>query len=122
MVVWSDTIDNIVSRCREFQKKLTRLVWKHRAEIGSSSILISATTSVAPSTTASNVNLVSTAGVIQEEAAVSDAAAGGVPWGGTTGSGSVTVVAGGCAVNGEEGAPVERGLGKPPGDCPGVRV
>lgn len=59
LIVWSDDIDNIVPLCQDFEEKLMKLVWRARVTTGSSSIITSgsATGSVAPSTTASDVNL-----------------------------------------------------------------
>ncbi|KAJ6532924.1 glycosyl transferase family group 2-domain-containing protein [Mycena vulgaris] len=58
LIVWSDDIDNIVPLCSDFEEKLMKLVWRARIT-GSGSILTSgsAGASVAPSTTASDVNL-----------------------------------------------------------------
>ncbi|KAJ7049552.1 glycosyl transferase family group 2-domain-containing protein [Mycena amicta] len=55
LIVWSDDIDSIVPLCNDFQEKLVKLVWGFRT--GADSIITSASTSVAPSTNASYVNL-----------------------------------------------------------------
>lgn len=58
LVVWSDNLDSIIPLCADFDKKLSKLVWRHRSTIGTASLLTSTTaTSVNPSTTASDVNL-----------------------------------------------------------------
>ncbi|KAJ7025944.1 glycosyl transferase family group 2-domain-containing protein [Mycena alexandri] len=63
LIVWSDDIDNIVPLCSDFEEKLMKLVWRSRSTRGisssSPSIITSgsASASVAPSTTASDVNL-----------------------------------------------------------------
>ncbi|KAJ7479671.1 glycosyl transferase family group 2-domain-containing protein [Mycena latifolia] len=59
LIVWSDDIDNIVPLCSDFEEKLMKLVWRARTTTGSASIITSGsvTVSVAPSTTASDVNL-----------------------------------------------------------------
>lgn len=58
MVVWSDNLDDIVQLCRDFQNKVMKLVWKQRGAIESVSLTGSPSTSVSPSTTASEVNLI----------------------------------------------------------------
>ncbi|KAG6919684.1 hypothetical protein DXG01_002627 [Tephrocybe rancida] len=55
LIVWSDDLDHIVPLCAEFEEKIMKLVWRSRTNPGS--ILTSTTTSISPSTTASNVNL-----------------------------------------------------------------
>lgn len=55
LIAWSDDLDHIVPLCAEFEEKLMKLVWRSRTI--PSSVMTSTTTSVAPSTTASNVNL-----------------------------------------------------------------
>ncbi|KAJ7758797.1 glycosyl transferase family group 2-domain-containing protein [Mycena maculata] len=59
LIVWSDNIDNIVPLCSDFEEKLMKLVWRARMTNASASIISagSVTASVAPSTTASDVNL-----------------------------------------------------------------
>lgn len=57
MVVWSDTLDDIIPLCRDLNSKLMKLVWKHRGVIESMSVTGTPTTSLSPSTTASEVNL-----------------------------------------------------------------
>ncbi|KAJ7058515.1 glycosyl transferase family group 2-domain-containing protein [Mycena amicta] len=58
LIAWSDDIESIVPLCADFEEKLVKLVW--RARTASASIITSATPSVAPSTTASDVNLADT--------------------------------------------------------------
>ncbi|KAF7290353.1 Glyco-trans-2-like domain-containing protein [Mycena chlorophos] len=57
LIAWSDNIDDIVPLCADFEEKLVKLVW--RARTASASIITSgsASVSLAPSTTASDVNL-----------------------------------------------------------------
>ncbi|KAG6856108.1 hypothetical protein H0H87_007360 [Tephrocybe sp. NHM501043] len=55
LIVWSDDLDHIVPLCAEFEEKIMKLVWRSRTNPGS--IVTSTTTSIAPSTTTSNVNL-----------------------------------------------------------------
>ncbi|KAJ7510955.1 glycosyl transferase family group 2-domain-containing protein [Mycena galericulata] len=64
LIVWSDDIEAIVPLCGDFEEKLMKLVWRARltssnasASILTSGSIGSATVSVAPSTTASDVNL-----------------------------------------------------------------
>lgn len=58
LIVWSDDLDNILGLCSDFETKLVKLVWRSRSTIGAPSILsTSGSASVAPSTTASDVNL-----------------------------------------------------------------
>ncbi|KAG6836635.1 hypothetical protein H0H93_005662 [Arthromyces matolae] len=56
LIVWSDDLDHIVPLCAEFEEKIMKLVWRSRTN-NPSSVMTSRTTSVAPSTTASNVEL-----------------------------------------------------------------
>jgi cellulose synthase/poly-beta-1,6-N-acetylglucosamine synthase-like glycosyltransferase len=58
LIVWSDDLDNILGLHTDFENKLMKLVWRSRSIVGTPSILSnSASTSVAPSTVNSDVNL-----------------------------------------------------------------
>ncbi|KAJ3710507.1 glycosyl transferase family group 2-domain-containing protein [Lentinula guzmanii] len=59
LIVWSDDLDNILSLCSDFERKLMKLVWNSRKTMsGTPSLLsVSGSASVPPSTTASDVNL-----------------------------------------------------------------
>ncbi|KAJ7583871.1 glycosyl transferase family group 2-domain-containing protein [Mycena floridula] len=58
LVIWSDNLDTIIPLHTDFEQKLMKLVWRHRRAIGAASFITSTTTtSVSPSTTASDVNL-----------------------------------------------------------------
>ena len=58
LVVWSDSLDDIVALCSEFESKLIKLVWRHRGVPSSSSGLTSGAASiVAPSSAPSDINL-----------------------------------------------------------------
>ena len=52
LVVWANSLDDIIPTCRDFEDKLIKLVWNQR-----SSALASLTSSAAPSNTGSDVNL-----------------------------------------------------------------
>ena len=51
MVVWTYDLESIIPTCRDFEEKLIKLVWNRR------SAFTSVANSLAPSTTASDVNL-----------------------------------------------------------------
>jgi len=55
LIVWADELDRIIPLCTEFEEKIMKLVWRSRPP--APSIVTSTTNSVAPSTTASDVNL-----------------------------------------------------------------
>ncbi|KAF8063422.1 glycosyl transferase family group 2-domain-containing protein [Lyophyllum atratum] len=55
LIAWSDELDNIVPLCAEFEEKIMKFVWRSRTN--PASMVSSATASISPSTTASNVNL-----------------------------------------------------------------
>ncbi|KAG5652362.1 hypothetical protein H0H81_005264 [Sphagnurus paluster] len=55
LIVWSDDLEHIVPLCADFEEKIMKLVWRSRTNPGS--IVTSVSSSVSPSTTASNVNL-----------------------------------------------------------------
>lgn len=59
LIVWSDDLDKILSLCNDFENKLMKLVWRSRAVISGTPSLLSnsGSTSIPPSTTASDVNL-----------------------------------------------------------------
>lgn len=58
LIVWADELDRIVPLCAEFEEKIMKLVWRSRPSVSSvPSVLTSTTNSIAPSTTASDVNL-----------------------------------------------------------------
>uniref|UniRef100_A0A0W0F5W9 Uncharacterized protein n=1 Tax=Moniliophthora roreri TaxID=221103 RepID=A0A0W0F5W9_MONRR len=57
LIVWSDDLDNIVNLCSEFESKLMKLVWRARSTFSSYATLPSVTSTIAPSTAASDVNL-----------------------------------------------------------------
>lgn len=77
LVAWSDDLDSIIPLVSELEEKLMKLVWRARRTIGSASIITSGETSIAPSTTASDVNLAEktkNAEVLVTEAAVAQQA------------------------------------------------
>lgn len=57
LIVWSDDLDTILGFCSDFETKLVKLVWRSRTTGAPSILSNSGSTSVAPSTTASDVNL-----------------------------------------------------------------
>ncbi|KAE9389013.1 hypothetical protein BT96DRAFT_1003645 [Gymnopus androsaceus JB14] len=56
LIVWSDDLDNILGLCSDFETKLVKLVWRSRMTTGAPSVISNGST-VAPSTTTSDVNL-----------------------------------------------------------------
>jgi len=55
VVIWTEDLDQIIPMCEEFNEKLMKYVWRSREKIHSASTSVA--TSVAPSTTALNMNL-----------------------------------------------------------------
>jgi hypothetical protein len=57
LVVWADSLDQIIPLCKSFDQKLMKLAWHSKTNSVTPSILTSASNSSAPSTNASNINL-----------------------------------------------------------------
>jgi cellulose synthase/poly-beta-1,6-N-acetylglucosamine synthase-like glycosyltransferase len=57
LIVWTDSLENIVAQCKEFEEKLMKLVWRSRPTTIASSFINTNPSSVSPSTAGSNVNL-----------------------------------------------------------------
>jgi len=55
VVLWTEDLDQIIPMCKEFNEKLMKYVWRTREKIHSTSTSVAP--SVAPSATASNMNL-----------------------------------------------------------------
>ncbi|KAG7087305.1 hypothetical protein E1B28_013283 [Marasmius oreades] len=68
LIVWSDSLDNIVELCTEFDEKLIKLVWRARNVTPSISGLTSAAASIALSSSPSDLHLTEKPKASSEEA------------------------------------------------------
>ncbi|KAF9530692.1 glycosyl transferase family group 2-domain-containing protein [Crepidotus variabilis] len=57
LVVWCDSLEQIVPLCNDFDEKMMKLVWRSRNHNHTPSLVTSPSNSSAPSTTPSNINL-----------------------------------------------------------------
>jgi hypothetical protein len=67
LVLWSDSLDNIIPLCRDFEEKLIKLVWRQRTTISTAPSDISS-----PTTAPSDDNLLTTKEEFTEEIPVTE--------------------------------------------------